>query len=240
MAEARRARRARGRGRAASDAAGSIRETWRRLNFEQRVASVAALLLIASTFGPFSFVEAAIVLTALGVLALVKQRADRKRFHLPFGDGTVIFAAGLWTGVLIFVRLFDRDLGQSILALACAAVLAGAGARERAKRPADDVPPRPPPERPPRRDVAAVGAPRRTRPGEERTERLRAESVIGPLPEWEDPSDRLEEDAPAEPGEDPTARLDLRDAPTEEQPGARRPRREPADGDDPPRPAERP
>lgn len=221
MAEARRARRARRRGRAAADVAGSLAETWRRLNFEQRVASVAALLLIASTFGPFSFVEAAIVLTALGVLALVKQRADRKTFHLPFGDGTVIFAAGLWTGLLIFVRLFDRDLGQSILALACAAVLAGAGARERAKRPPDDLPPPPRPQRPPGRD--------RERPAgdqgrENPSERPRGESLIGPVPDWEDP----------------TARLELRDAPTEEQPGARRPRRDPGREDDPPRQAERP
>jgi len=129
--------------RMAADTAGSLLETWRRLNFEQRVAAVGALLLIVSTFGPFSFVEAAIVLTALGVLALVRQRADRKRFHLPFGDGTVIFAAGIWSALLIVVRLFDRPLGQSVLALACAAILAGAGARERAKRPADDLPPLP-------------------------------------------------------------------------------------------------
>jgi hypothetical protein len=125
----------------ATDVAGSLRETWRRLNFEQRVAAVAALLLIVSTFGPFSFVEAAIVLTAAGVLALLKKRADRKEFHLPFGDGTVILTAGLWCGLLIVVRLFDRELGQSVLALVCAAILAGAGARERAKRPADDLPP---------------------------------------------------------------------------------------------------
>ena len=124
-----------------ADSAGSLPETWRRLNFEQRVAAVGALLLIVSTFGPFSFVEAAIVLTAVGVLALLRQRADRKRFHLPFGDGTVIFAAGIWSALLIVVRLFDRPLGQSVLALACAAILAGAGARERTKRPADDLPP---------------------------------------------------------------------------------------------------
>ena len=118
----------------------SLLETWRRLNLEQRVAGVGALLLIVSTFGPFSFVEAAIVLTAGAVLALLKKRADGRRFHLPFGDGTVIFAAGLWSALLILVRVFDRPLGQSVLALACAAILAGAGARERAKRPADDVP----------------------------------------------------------------------------------------------------
>lgn len=141
MAEAGRARRA-CRGRApAPDAAGSLKETWRRLNLEQRVATVASLLLIVSTFGPFSFVEAATVLTAAGVLTLLRQRADRRQFHLPFGDGSVILAAGLWSGLLILVRLFDRELGQSVLALACAAILAGAGARERARRPADDLPP---------------------------------------------------------------------------------------------------
>lgn len=115
-------------------------DTWRRLNLEQRTAAGAAVLLIASTLGPFSFVEAATVLTALGVLALLRQRAAGKRFHLPSGDGTVILAAGSWAAVLIAVRLFDRQLGQSLLALACAAILAGAGARERARRPADDLP----------------------------------------------------------------------------------------------------
>lgn len=116
-------------------------EDWRRLNLEQRAAGVGAVLLIVSTFGPFSFVELAMILTAASVLALLKQRAERKVFHLPFGDGTVIFAAGAWAALLIVVRLFDRPLGQSVLALACAAIVAGAGARERAKRPPDDVPP---------------------------------------------------------------------------------------------------
>ena len=99
------------------------------------------MLLIVSTFGPFSFVEVAMILTGVSILALLKQRAGRKEFHLPFGDGTVIFAAGVWAGLLITARLFDRSLGQSVLALACAAIIAGAGARERAKRPADDLPP---------------------------------------------------------------------------------------------------
>ena len=130
-------------GRLTAGGSASLGEAWRRLNFEQRLAAVAALLLIVSTFGPFSFVEAALVLTAVGVLALLKQRAERKPFHLPFGDGTVIFTAGLWAGLLIVVRLFDKPLGQSVLALACAAILAGAGAREKAKRPADDLPPPP-------------------------------------------------------------------------------------------------
>jgi hypothetical protein len=129
-------------------------ESWRLLNFEQKVAAVGALLLIVSAFGPFSFVEAAEILTALAVIALLRARAEGRRFHLPFGDGTVIFAAGCWAALLIVVRLFDRPLGQNLLALACAGILALAGAAERRKRPPDDLPaedldlarPRPQPE----------------------------------------------------------------------------------------------
>src|SRR4051794_1860510 len=193
MADARRAARARRARSPAADAAGSLRETWRRLNFEQRVAAVAALLLIVSTFGPFSFVEAAVVLTCAGVLMLLKKRADRKEFHLPFGDGTVILAAGLWCGLLIVVRLFDRELGQSVLALVCAAILAGAGARERAKRPADDLPPPPGPE--------PELSPVRPEPG---------------LPPSRPPrAQRAERAARLDPAEDITERLSVRDAPTE-------------------------
>jgi hypothetical protein len=118
---------------------------FRALNPEQRVAAVGAVLLLVSTFGPFSFVEAAEVLIALAVLALLRARALGRRFHLPLGDGTAIAAAGLWAAILIVVRLFDRPLGQNLLALACCAILVGAGIRERAKRPADDLPAEPVP-----------------------------------------------------------------------------------------------
>src|SRR4051794_12380642 len=121
-------------------AAVGVLGTWRRLNFEQRVAGVAALLLIVSTFGPFSFVEAAIVVTGLAVLLLLRKRAEGREFHIPFGDGTVIAAAGAWSGVLIVIRLFDRPLGQNLLALVCAALLVIAGLAERRKRPPDDLP----------------------------------------------------------------------------------------------------
>jgi hypothetical protein len=114
--------------------------SWRLLNFEQKVTAVGALLLAVSTFGPFSFVEAAELLIAAGLLALLYARAQGKRFHLPFGDGTVILAAGIWAGLLITVRLFDRPLGQNLLALVCSGILVVAGAAERAKRPADDIP----------------------------------------------------------------------------------------------------
>jgi hypothetical protein len=124
------------------------------LNSEQRVAAAGALLLILSTLGSFSFVEGAQLVLALGVLALLFARAEGARFHLPFGDGTVIAGAGVWAGALIFAGLLDRGVGQNIFGAAGAAILFMAGTRERAKRPADDVPaeadattePLPPPE----------------------------------------------------------------------------------------------
>jgi hypothetical protein len=156
---------------------------FRLLNLEQKAAAVAALLLIVSTFGPFSFVEGAEIMIALGVLALLFARAEGKRFHLPFGDGTVIAGAGIWAGLLIVVRLLDRPLGQNLLALACAAILFLAGARERAKRPADDLPPgAPPPPGAPRdrepepRPPAPAPRPEPKAPG------AAAEDVTEPLP----------------------------------------------------------
>jgi hypothetical protein len=124
---------------------------FRLLNFEQRMAAVGALLLAISTFGPFSFVELAEITIAVAVLALLRARGLGKEFHLPFGDGTAIAAAGVWAGLLIVVRLFDRPLGQNLLALVCAAILTLAGLLERAKRPADDLPPAEPQPRPERR-----------------------------------------------------------------------------------------
>jgi hypothetical protein len=172
---------------------------FRRLGFEQRVAAVAALLLAVSTFGPFSFVELAEITIAVGVLALLRARALGKEFHLPFGDRTVIAAAGVWAALLIVVRLFDRPLGQNLLALVCAAVLAFAGVLERAKRPADDLPPEaaPRPERRPRRRPADAAP-----PGEAPTEPL-------PPPEFKpyepEPGQQLrlggEESKPQPPGD---------------------------------------
>ena len=116
------------------------RRTWRLLGPEQRAAALGAVLLVVSTLGRFTWVEAAELTVAASVLLLLKKRADRAAFHLPFGDGPVIAAAGAWAAVLIAVRLPSRPLGQGLLALACAAVLVAAGLRERAKRPPDDLP----------------------------------------------------------------------------------------------------
>ena len=108
-----------------------LRSAWREWSQEQRAAAGGAVLLMLSTLGPFSFVEAAIVVVAAGVLLLLKNRAERRTFDLPWADGTVIAAAGGWSAMLVLVRLFDRPLGQGILALACAALLMLAGWRDR-------------------------------------------------------------------------------------------------------------
>jgi hypothetical protein len=124
----------------AASRSSEVAAMWRAWNAEQRIAAVAASLLIVSTLGPFSWVELAIVLVGVGVLLLLRRRAQGRPFHLPFGDGTVIAAAGAWSALLILIRLFDRPLGQGMLALACAALLFAAGVRERARRPMDDLP----------------------------------------------------------------------------------------------------
>jgi len=124
-----------------------------------------------SAFGVFSFVEAAVLLVAGGVLFLVWARSERKGFHLPGGDGAAILAAGAWAILLLVWRLFDKpnvdDPSATVGiqwgifgALLAAGALTAAGARVRAAhRPEpplpvdespDPAPPAPPPP-PPRR-----------------------------------------------------------------------------------------
>jgi hypothetical protein len=98
-----------------------------------------------SAFGVFSFIEAAVLLVALAVLALLFARAERRTFHLPGGDGTVVLGAGLWAALLLVWRLFDkpgittRGVAANVgiqwgifFALGAAGVLAYAGSRMRA------------------------------------------------------------------------------------------------------------
>jgi hypothetical protein len=61
-----------------------------------------------SAFQAFSFVEAAVLLVSVGVLALLLARAEERDFHLPGGDGTIVMLAGAWVAILIFYRLFDK------------------------------------------------------------------------------------------------------------------------------------
>ena len=125
--------------------------------YEKNVFEDGALVSgTLNAFGVVSFVEAAIMLVAAGVLALLWARAQRRGFHLPGGDGTVIMGAGLWTMFLIFYRQFDRPNlhGVSVdvsvnwgifIAFLLGALLAYAGYRIRAAHVpepiTDDAPP---------------------------------------------------------------------------------------------------
>jgi len=141
------------------------------LNMEQRGAAVGSLFLILSAFVSFSFIEAGLVLLAAGVLALLMARAEGMRFHLPFGDGSVIAGAGIWAGALIVAGLIDRGVSQNAFAIAGAVLLFLSGTREKAKRPDDDVPQDAPGStppirrrRPPRRPGAAAEVDASTEP----------------------------------------------------------------------------
>ena len=110
---------------------------WGNLAREQRLVVAAAAVLLATMLLPwysrsvdavvdgkletttssklaitvFSFVEAAIFLVAVGVTALVVARGDKRAFHLPGGDGTIVTAAGAWATFLIFYRFVDKPGG---------------------------------------------------------------------------------------------------------------------------------
>jgi hypothetical protein len=66
-----------------------------------------------SGFAAFSFVEAAVLVTALAVLVLTWARGTDRSFSLPGRDGTVVTAAAGWIGLLIVFRMFDRPNGSS-------------------------------------------------------------------------------------------------------------------------------
>jgi hypothetical protein len=155
-----------------SRSAGSgIAHVWAALDRERRLAAIAAIALFVTMFLPwyqqnavvtaaksqplvsrnlnafqvFSFVEAAVLLVAVAVLFLLYTRAQGGSFRLPGGDGGVVFAAGLWSALLLILRLFDKpgitqhgvaaNVGIQwgiFFALAAAGLLAYAGSRMRA------------------------------------------------------------------------------------------------------------
>ncbi|MDX6580392.1 MAG: hypothetical protein QOJ47_1941, partial [Gaiellales bacterium] len=59
-------------------------------------------------YGSRHSLPVAILLVALAVLALLFARAERRDFHLPGGDGTVVMLAGAWAALLLVWRLFDK------------------------------------------------------------------------------------------------------------------------------------
>ena len=99
-----------------------------------------------NAFQAFSFVEAAVLLVAVGVVVLLLARGEGRAFHLPGGDGTIVLAAGIWVCLLVFYRQFDKPGADHIAGLAttvgvtwgifvtflCGLFLAYAGTRLRA------------------------------------------------------------------------------------------------------------
>jgi hypothetical protein len=190
-----------------------IGRNWRALSPEQRLAAIAAIALLLSmllpwyqetgnaivngrlvriddsktAFGVYSFIEAAIFVVVVGVIALLWARAERRSFHLPGGDGTIVMGAGLWVMFLIFYRQLDKPNGRKegmiqtsigvqwgiFIAFLLGALLAYAGYRIRAAHvpepateeppPSQAVEPEPPPDAPPPPDTppTAVARPRR-------------------------------------------------------------------------------
>ena len=148
-------------------------DAWEELDPEQRLTGAAALALFATMFLPwyqqnavltashlhplvsrnlnawavFSLVEAAVLLVAAAVLALLFARARRREFHLPGSDGAMVMLAGGWVAALLVWRLFDKPAlgGRGVagnvgiqwgifFALAAAGAMVYAGARMRAAR----------------------------------------------------------------------------------------------------------
>jgi len=213
-----------------------IGRNWRALSSEQRLAAVAALALLLSmllpwyqetgsalvnngktlariddtksAFGVYSFVEAAIFVVVVGVLVLLWARAERKAFHLPGGDGTVIMGAGLWVMFLIFYRQLDKPNGRKegliqtsigvqwgiFIAFLLGALLAYAGYRIRASHiPEPLVDDAPPPQ------AATVPAPAAADPPSQAPDTEPTVVARRPRPPVEDELDgQLSFDEPAE------------------------------------------
>lgn len=144
-----------------------------------------------NAFNAFSFVEAAVLLVALGVLYLVWARANKRAFHLPGGDGTVIVAAGAWALVLLIWRLFDKpgvtqnDRAVNVgiqwgifVAFVAAGALTAAGARVRAAHRPE--PPNPVAEEDDWRD----GVPRPRRPDRRPRDASAVTEVLRDPPAW--------------------------------------------------------
>lgn len=138
---------------------------WRALDRDQRIAAIAALALFVSLFLPwfqqngldvrnrptsieltgfaiFTFIEASVLVVAGGILVLLFARGERRPFHLPGGDGTVIAVGGAWVFILLTSRVIYRpehvgiDTGVDwglALAFAAAAALLFIGIRIRTR-----------------------------------------------------------------------------------------------------------
>jgi hypothetical protein len=126
---------------AAARASGATRRVagaWRGLGSDQRTAAAAALSLFVAMFLPwyqetgsavvdkrlakvsddlsafqvFTFIEASVLLVAVGILVMLFARGEGRAFHLPGGDGTIVLGGGIWVCLLIFIRQLDKPAGH--------------------------------------------------------------------------------------------------------------------------------
>jgi hypothetical protein len=149
-------------------------------------------------------------------MLLLFYRGEHRAFHLPGGDGTVIFSAGLWSAFLLLWRVFDRPgvSGKGVtigiqwgffFAFLAAGALAAAGYRLRQARRvheptrAEDPTTLQEPAPPPRHQLTHTRERRRRKPAgsEDPTQ------IAGQL-SFEEPEDEAPP-RPAAPGEIPPA-----------------------------------
>jgi hypothetical protein len=91
----------------------------------ERLAGLGALVVVASLllpwygapiasdlvktgFGAFSFATAAMILTVGAAIYLIVEVGDGYRPPRPLTVGTLLIAAGVWTGLLILYQMVDR------------------------------------------------------------------------------------------------------------------------------------
>lgn len=140
---------------------GRLGESYRALERAERIAVVAALVVVASMFlpwfgvpftsalvitgwGAFGFLQAAVLLTLAATVGIVLGRGAGIDLRPPVRTGTLISGAALWCALLLSIRFFDRppvrlgtlevesDVRYGIwIALAATAVMFVAGLRAR-------------------------------------------------------------------------------------------------------------
>lgn len=103
---------------------------WRALDYEHRLAAIAAVLLVLTmllpwyqqngvvhgivvsrdlnAFAVFSLIEGLVLLIALGVLAMLFVVAERQELPLRGIDGTLVLGGGSFAALLLVIRLFDK------------------------------------------------------------------------------------------------------------------------------------
>lgn len=113
-------------------AAGS---TWQRLAGPQRIAAAAAIAILAglvTEIPSFGWIDGSLLLTVGGVLRLMVRSTQPGVAELPFHDGTLTAAAGIWIVLLaLFNTLDGADPTVQLVTFAAGVLTWAAGLRHR-------------------------------------------------------------------------------------------------------------